>query len=96
MDQQFEAAEQARAEAADLAEEGVEGYDDLSTAYLDSVSQQLDVLVEAHEEMGARTGEFLDRTEAQLEEMQVDPGDQFQEQLDQLRERMEELRDRLA
>ncbi len=95
MAQQFEAAEQVRSEAADLAEEGLEGYDDLSAVYLDSVSQQLDVLVDAHEEVEKRTEQFLDRTEEQLEEMQEDTSDQLQEQLDQLHERTEELRERM-
>ena len=95
MDEQFEALEEAQQEAADLTEQGLEEYEELSEAYLDSLSEQLNLMLEVHEDVHRETLAFVEDMQAQLEEFREEADEQMREQIDQLSSQAEQLREQM-
>jgi thiamine kinase-like enzyme len=89
VDEQFEELLATHAEAFDAAEEewgrGADSYEELTQDYLDAVEDQLDLLLQAHEDLERTTVETIDRTLDQYETMQEEMDAQaaeFQEQFE--------------
>lgn len=92
VDEQFDAAEQAGDEMAELAEEGIENAEAAAQSYVDSIDQQLSVLLDAHEDIETQTEAFLDQTETQLEQLRDQSQAQLDEQIDDLLSKITSLR----
>lgn len=92
IDDQFDAAEQAGSEAAEMATGGIENAEEATQAYVDSIDQQLSVLLEAHEDIEAQTEDFLEQTETQLEQLREQSQAEVDEQIETLLERISSLR----
>ncbi len=64
-------------------EEGVDTYDEMTDEYVTAVNDQVDMLVEAHEELEAQSVEAAEQFGEQLEEVQ--------EQVEEIQEQVEEV-----
>jgi len=78
-----------------MGERGQENVAEFSQEYLDTVDEQLEMVLAAHREVETRTLSFVDRTEDQLEELQEQSQEEMSEQIAELMGRIEELREQL-
>lgn len=113
VDEQFVTFEEGHAEAFDVVSDeyakGVEAYDDFATEYQSTVDEQIDLLLEANEEIEGQTVETVEKAreqfelaEEQFEQVQAqleEQGEQFQEQLDeqfdQYKEQVQEIQSQI-
>lgn len=88
VDEQFAQLASSHAEAFDAYEaqlsEGADAYDEFTTDYLAAVNEQIDRLLEAHEDVEAQTVETLEGLEAQIEDVQAQVEDVQQTAQDSL------------
>ena len=73
------------------AERGVNSYEELTAEYLAALDEQLDALLDAHEDVQSQTVEVVDGYEARSETIQ----DRFEEAMDEQIDRAEEFQARL-
>lgn len=73
------------------AEQGLDSYEELSAEYLDALDEQLDVLLDAHEDIQSQSVEALEELEARTEEF----GERFEDDLDESMDRAEEMQARI-
>jgi DNA repair exonuclease SbcCD ATPase subunit len=89
VDEQFESLYQSHEEAFDVTEgefaKGVDAYDEMAVDYLAAMNDQIEALLEAHEEIEGQTLEAFQQAEGQFEEMQA----QFEESGEEMQERFE-------
>jgi short-subunit dehydrogenase involved in D-alanine esterification of teichoic acids len=95
VDEQFDAMDEAGASAFEMTEERVADYGELSAATLEQLADHLDLLAETHADVRAETEAFLDRTDAQLEELRDDAAADVEEQIERIQERTRELREQV-
>ncbi|MFC7021454.1 MULTISPECIES: hypothetical protein [Haloarcula] len=95
IDGQFDAASEAGQQAVEAAESSVEGLEDASASYLETVDKQLEMLLAVHEDFESQTLSFLEETERQLEGIQREAESQVDEQVERLQQRIRQLRDQL-
>lgn len=109
VDEQFATLDEGNAEAFDVVgdefETGVEAYDQLATDYLSALEEQIDLVLEANEEVEGQTIDAIEQAQAQFERAEEqfeqaqarfeEQTEQFQEQFDrqfeQFQEQVEEL-----
>ena len=70
-------------------DEGIATYDDLTADYLEALDEQVELLVEAHQELEAQSVDVAEEWGAQLEQLQ----DQVEDVQDQVREVQEQAAD---
>lgn len=89
VDGQYDSLYQAHEEAFDVTEgefaKGVDAYDELVVDYLAALNDQIEALLEAHEDVEAQTLEAFQQAEGQFEELQA----QFEEQAEHFQEQFE-------
>jgi DNA repair exonuclease SbcCD ATPase subunit len=89
VDGQYDSLYQAHEEAFDVTEgefaKGVDAYDELVVDYLAALNDQIEALLEAHEDVEAQTLEAFQQAEGQFEELQA----QFEEQAEYFQEQFE-------
>ena len=89
VDGQFDSLYQAHEEAFEMTEgevaKGVDAYDEMVVDYLAAMNDQIEALLEAHEEIEGQTLESFRQAEGQFEEMQA----QFEESGEEMQEQFE-------
>ena len=89
VDGQFDSLYQAHEEAFEMTEgevaKGVDAYDEMAVDYLAAMNDQIEALLEAHEEIEGQTLEAFQQAEGQFEEMQA----RFEESSEEMQERFE-------
>ena len=102
VDGQFDALYRTHEEAFDVTEgefaKGVDAYDEMAVDYLAALNDQIEALLEAHEEIEGQTLESFRQAETQFEELQAQferSGEemqaQFEAQFEQFQDQIEEL-----
>lgn len=90
VDGQFDSLYQAHEEAFEMTEgeiaKGVDAYDEMAVDYLAAMNDQIEALLEAHEEIEGQTLEAFQQAEGQFEEMQA----QFEESGEEMQAQFEE------
>jgi hypothetical protein len=103
---QFESLYEAHAEAFDVAEgefeKGVDTYDDMATEYLATLNDQIEMMLQSHEETEKQVLSAFEQAESQMREMQTQMEEQgeemqaqFQEQFEQFQAQLEEMQERI-
>jgi len=97
LDEGFDSLYQAHEEAFDVTEgefaKGVDAYDELAVDYLAVLNDQMETLLEAHEDVEAQTLEAFEQFEGQFEEMQAqfeETGEEMQAQFEAQAEQFQE------
>lgn len=97
VDGQFDALYQTHEEAFDVTEsefaKGVDAYDEMAVEYLTALNDQIEALLDAHEEIEGQTLESFRQVEGQFEEMQAqfeESGEEMQAQFEAQTERFQE------
>lgn len=83
--------EEQQREAMSAAEEGIGEVEEIPEAYLHTLDDQLDILVDAHEQTERRIVEALEQIESQVEQAQ----EEGKEQAEELRERVEDFQEQM-
>lgn len=97
VDEGFDSLYEAHEEAFDVTEDefakGVAAYDELAVDYLVALNDQIETLLEAHEDVEGQTVETFQQAEGQFEEMQAQfeaQGEEMQAQFEAQTERFQE------
>jgi ABC-type transporter Mla subunit MlaD len=69
--------------------DGLDAYEDLTTDYLDAMDEQIEMVMEAHEDLEGQSIEAAEQVEDQLEQMQ-DQVEQVQDQVQEVQEQAAE------
>ncbi|MFB6166582.1 MAG: hypothetical protein ABEJ31_15595 [Haloarculaceae archaeon] len=96
VDEQFEFLLENHAELFDNVEqeyaEGLDAYDDLTADYLQAMNEQVDLVLEAHQDFEDQSIEAVEQVEDQLEQVQ-DQVEQVQDQVEQVQDQVREVQE---
>lgn len=82
----------------ELGEHGIDPSEELSADLLETIDEQLDLLLETHEELEAQSVEAVDDLESQLTELREQVGDvnnELADEVEELREQASEVQDQI-